>query len=212
MPTQTISMLHVAIGFLSVILFWKALKVIVDQSKKFLVNKNDSFETLRNEVNALKVELNILKTEVMTSSAKIDQTNLIPTSATSSQVMLEEMWLRGNSDIQSIHCDTWTRHALLSDRPLTPSINSSGDSWTRDALAENTAIMPTIGQVTSDDTWTREAFPSEPAIQSTAGDASDNKSLVKPSIPSLESNSICPTHQLGTDRHQGNLTLSTASN
>ena len=209
MPTESTSMMHIAVGFLLVVLFCNALKFIIHHTKKFLVNKNDSFKTLRNEVDALKVEPNILKTEVMTCSAKIDQA---PISATSSQVVLEEIWSRGNSGIQSINRDTWTRNALLSDRALIPSINSSGDTWTRDALAENTAIMPTISLVPSDDTWRREASPCEPAIQSTVGDMGDNKFLVKPSIPSLEGNSICPTHQLGTDRHQGNLTLSTASN
>ena len=71
MPTKSISMMHIAVGFLSIVLFCKALKFIIHQTKNH--NKNDSIRQLRVELEALKVEVDGLKRILEASTKTTEQ-------------------------------------------------------------------------------------------------------------------------------------------
>src|SRR5262245_15057834 len=103
MPTGPITMLHVAVGVLLIVLFCQALRVIIRQTKNVLVgNRKDSIKQLRDELDALKLEFNMLKTQIQgtASSAQIEQSSLVPAAARAGQMALDDQqpdtWARGS--------------------------------------------------------------------------------------------------------------------
>ena len=161
MPIESISILYFGVWFLFVVLFCKALEIIVERAKSLFVGKNevrvtslfvdekdviDLFRTGLNELNikvnalrikldgdldALKIEVNALNTKLESTARMTEQSSVMPASAIP---MLEDTW--GNSE------DTWTRGALVSE----------------------TSIAPTIGESTSNETWTRDTVVSDAPI------------------------------------------------
>ena len=175
MPIESMSILYLGVGFLFVVLFCKALEIIVDRATILFVGKKDVrvtslfvdekdvidlFRMELNELNikidalrikldgnldALKIEVNALNSKL--ESTATEQLSLVPASPTP---MLEDTW--GNSE------NTWIRDALVSETSIAPTIDefTSNDTWTRDTPVSDATTAPTISQVTSNDTWTRD--------------------------------------------------------
>ena len=132
MPTESISMMHIAVGFLSFVLFCKALKFIIHQTKNH--NKNNSIRQLRVELEALKVEVDGLKKILEASAKTTEQWSVLP--STTSDVALENTALGGGNG-QSIQVDKASRDepvtivpTLVQIVPTQPS--ASADTWARD--------------------------------------------------------------------------------
>jgi hypothetical protein len=177
MPIESISILYVGVGFLFVVLFCKAVEIIVERATTLFVGKKevrvtslfvdekdviDLFRTGLNELNtkinalrikldgnldALKVEVNALNSKLESTARMTEQSTVMPASP---MPMLEDTW--GNSE------DTWTCGALVSETSIAPTIgeSTSNDTWTRDTAVSDAPIVPTISQVTSNDTFTRD--------------------------------------------------------
>jgi len=177
MPIESISVLYVGVGFLFVVLFCKALEIIVERATSLFVGKTevrvtslfvdeneviDLFRTGLNELNikinalrikldgnldALKVEVNALNSKLESTARMTEQSTVMPASP---MPMLEDTW--DNSE------DTWTRGALVSETSIAPTIgeSTSNDTWARDTAVSDAPIVPTISQVTSNDTFTRD--------------------------------------------------------
>jgi len=177
MLIESISVLYVGVGFLFVVLFCKALEIIVERATSLFVGKTevrvtslfvdeneviDLFRTGLNELNikinalrikldgnldALKVEVNALNSKLESTARMTEQSTVMPASP---MPMLEDTW--GNSE------DTWTRGALVSETSIAPTIgeSTSNDTWARDTAVSDAPIVPTISQVTSNDTFTRD--------------------------------------------------------
>ena len=175
MPIESMSILYLGVGFLFVVLFCKALEIIVERATILFVGKKDVrvtslfvgekdvidlFRMELNELNikidalrikldgnldALKIEVNALNSKL--KSTATEQLSLVPASPTP---MLEDTW--GNSE------NTWIRDALVSETSIAPTIDefTSNDTWTRDTPVSDATTAPTISQVTSNDTWTRD--------------------------------------------------------
>jgi hypothetical protein len=132
MPTQSISMMHIAVGFLLVVLFCNALKFIIHRTKNH--NKKDSIRQLRVELDALRVEVDGLKRILETTAKTTEQWSVIP--STTSDVAMEDTAL-GAGNGQSIQVD-------------------------KPSLDESVTIVPTLVQIvptqpsTSADTWARD--------------------------------------------------------
>jgi hypothetical protein len=173
MPIESTSILYLGVGFLFVVLFCKALEIIVERATILFVGKKDVrvtslfvgekdvidlFRMELNELNikidalrikldgnfdALKLEVNALNSKL--ESTATEQLSLVPASPT-----LEDTW--GNSE------NTWIRDALVSETSIAPTIGefTSNDTWTRDTPVSDATTAPTISQVTSNDTWTRD--------------------------------------------------------
>jgi hypothetical protein len=193
MPIEAISIMYVGVGFLLIVLFCKALEIVVERAVTLFVGKKkDVIDLLRMELNALnkkidalRIELDgkldALKIEVNALNSKLEsmpteRLSLVPTSQTPT---LEDTW--GNNG------DTWTRDALASETSITPTVceSTSNETWTRDTLVSHAPITPTIDQGTSNDTWTRDA-----------GD----KSVVEPSSLSRLAVTLSPGSRLVSKR------------
>ena len=175
MPIESMSILYLGVGFLFVVLFCKALEIIVERATILFVGKkevrvtslfvgeNDVIDLFRMELNELNIKidalrikldgnLDALKIEVNALNSKLEltateQLSLVPASQTP---MLEDTW--GNSE------NTWIRDAPVSETSIAPTIDksTSNDTWTRDRPVSDATTAPTISQVTSNDTWTRD--------------------------------------------------------
>ena len=175
MPIESMSILYLGVGFLFVVLFCKALEIIVERATILFVGKKkdvrvtslfvgedviDLFRMELNELNikidalrikldgnldALKIEVNALNSKL--ESTATEQLSLVPASPTP---MLEDTG--GNSK------NTWIRDALVSETSIAPTIDesTSNDTWTRDTPVSDATTAPTISEVTSNDTWTRD--------------------------------------------------------
>lgn len=175
MPIESMSILYLGVGFLFVVLFCKALEIIVERATILFVGKKkdvrvtslfvgedviDLFRMELNELNikidalrikldgnldALKIEVNALNSKL--ESTATEQLSLVQASPTP---MLEDTG--GNSK------NTWIRDALVSETSIAPTIDesTSNDTWTRDTPVSDATTAPTISEVTSNDTWTRD--------------------------------------------------------
>src|SRR5262249_46122660 len=160
MPIESISIMYVAVGFLFVVLFCKALEIIVVRATGLIAgNKTNAINQLRIEFDALKMEIKGLKTEleVTAHSTKMAaHASLVPASPTTYQVLQDAAWSRdvGGRLIQE---DTWSRVERINNTPITPVVgqSTSDDTWTRDELLGGMSITSTIDNVTSENSWTR---------------------------------------------------------
>jgi hypothetical protein len=184
MPIESISIFYVGVGVLFVVLFCKAVEIIVERATSLFVGKTevrvtslfvdekDVIDLLRmglNELNikinalrikldgdldALKVEVNALNSKLESAVRMTEQSNVMA----SPIPMLEDTW--GNSEA------TWTRGALVSETSIAPTIgeSSSNDTWTRDTVVSDAPIVPTISEVTSNDTFTRDVGKSDSVV------------------------------------------------
>jgi len=114
---------------------------------------------LRPELDALKADLNALKTklEMATYSTKLtEHPSLVPVPPTTSQLLLENTWSRGN---------TWSSDEPVSDSSIIPTADQSppGDTWTREERISDFSVPPTVSRSTNEDTWTRDdSTPASP--------------------------------------------------
>lgn len=132
MPTQSISMMHIAVGFLLVVLFCNALKFIIHRTKNH--NKKDSIRQLRVELDALKVEVDGLKRILETTAKPTEQWSVIP--STTSNVAMEDTALGGGNG-QSIQVDKPSLDKSVTIVPTLVQIvptqpSTSADTWARD--------------------------------------------------------------------------------
>jgi hypothetical protein len=164
MPTESISILYLGIGLLFVVLMGLAVQTIAERSTKLRVGqKKDAVNLLRPELDALKADLrpeldalkadlDALKTklEMVTYSTKLtEHPSLVPVPSTTSQLLLDDTWSRGN---------TWSRDEPVSDASIVPTVDQSppGDTWTRDERISDFSVAPTVSRSTNEDTWTRD--------------------------------------------------------
>ena len=131
MPIESISILYVGVGFLFVVLFGKALEIIVRRATSLFVGKKDVLVTnlfvgekdldlFRMELNELNIKIDALRIKLsrMNEQSSLLQPLPIP--------MVEDP--RGNNE----------------------------DTWSRDALVNETSIAPTIGESTSNNPGARD--------------------------------------------------------
>jgi len=122
-------MMHIAVGFLLVVLFCNALKFIIHQTKNH--NKKDSIRQLRVELDTLKVEVDGLKRILEATAKTTEQWSVIP--STTSDVAMEDTAL-GAGNGQSIQGDNPSLDepvpTLVQIVPTQPSM--SADTWARD--------------------------------------------------------------------------------
>ena len=174
MPAEPMALLYVGVGFLFIVLFCKALEIIVERVTSLFVGKKDvrikslfvdeknvidlfrvELHELNIKINALRIELDgkrdALKIEVNARNSKLgsipsEQLSLVPASPTP---ILENPW--DNSE------DTWALGALVSETSIAPTIDepASNDTWSRNTPVSDAPIAPTTCQVTSNDTWAR---------------------------------------------------------
>ena len=121
-PAESISMVHIAVGFLLVVLFCNAVKFIIHQTKNH--NKKDSIRQLSVELDALKVEVDGLKRIREATAKTTEQWSVIP--STTSDVALEDTALGGGNG-QSIQGDNPSL-----DEPVPTQPSTSADTWARD--------------------------------------------------------------------------------
>jgi hypothetical protein len=181
MLIESISIMYLGIGFLFVVLICAALETIVEQTKNLLVGeKKDPIDRLRPELDALKADLNALhlnrlrpeldalkadlnalktKLELARYSPKMTEpASLVPVLPSTSQAVLEDAWLRGNREGQSLQGGTWSRDELASDASIIPTLGHStpGDTWTRAEGLSDFSVVPTVSCATDEDTWIRD--------------------------------------------------------
>jgi hypothetical protein len=181
MPIEAISILYVGVGFLLVVLFCKALEIIVERATILFVGKKDvrvtslfvreqdvdlfiELNELNIKIDALRIKLNALKLEVNALNSKLEslpreQLSLMPASAVP---MLKDTC--GNSE------DTSNLGALVSETSIAPTIgeSTSDNTWTRNTLVSDAPITPTSSQPVSNDTWTRDVDKSD-SVANTKG-------------------------------------------
>jgi hypothetical protein len=119
------SMIHIALGFLCVLLICKALSIVIERRKTPPAGgEKDSIEGLRHKVEALQIEVSALKAQIqkLACSDKLEQVSLMPAFLATSQ-----MDFRHTADDQTI----------LEDR---------------DALVNQTSMASSIGQVNANAT------------------------------------------------------------
>ena len=100
MSPESMSILYIAAGFLFVILFGKALELLVERAAPFFVGKKNGKDLLRNQQNALNIKIDALKikldallcefhaldTKVETMSSQMaQQLSIVPNSSTFSE-------------------------------------------------------------------------------------------------------------------------------
>ena len=115
-------------------------------------SKRFTFNLLRPELEALKADLNALKTklEMVTYSTKLtEHPSLVPVPSTTSQLLLDDTWSQGN---------TWSHDEPVSDTSIIPTVDQSlpGDTWTRDERISDFSVPPTVSRSTNEDTWIRD--------------------------------------------------------
>jgi hypothetical protein len=215
MPIEAISIMYVGVGFLLVLLFCKALEIVVERAATLFVGKKkDIIDLLRMEINALnikfdalrikldgqldalKIEVNALDRKVESTAKVIEQLSLGPALPTLSRGMLVD---NSSSDGQLVPEDTWTRDTLVSNASIAPTIDdsSSHDTWDRDTLVSNGSIAPTIDDSSSHDTWTRDILVSDASITRTS---SQVKSEDEPSSLSRLATTLSPDVRLVSER------------
>lgn len=138
MSPEAIAIVYIATGTLFVILFGKALQVLVERTQYFWGGKKTrENELLRIEQNALNIKidalvrkLDTLRSDFHALRSKVDaiptqlpdQLSIVPTS--------ETRW--PEAEIKSAEQNTWARLAAV-ERSVTRTTNehTSGDTWTR---------------------------------------------------------------------------------
>jgi hypothetical protein len=179
MPIESLSIMYLGIGVLFAVFICVAVQTIADRTTKLRVGQEKDAVNLlrpqpdalkadvnahhlnlpRAELDALKADLNSLRTklEMVTYSTKLtEHPSLVPVPPTTSQLLLEETWSRGN---------TWSRDEPLSDASIIPTADQSppGDTWTRDERISDFSVPPTLSRSTSEDTWIRDdSTPASP--------------------------------------------------
>jgi hypothetical protein len=153
MPIEAISILYVGVGFLLVVLFCKALEIIVERAATLFVGKKkDPIDQLRIELGAIKTEIETelqaistkMKTELDEITTQITElTARVSISPITSQVAQADTWPRGNSESQPLQGYASTG-------------NDQNQEATRDEPAGDTSLVPMIDQSTAGDTWTRD--------------------------------------------------------
>jgi hypothetical protein len=111
MPIEAISILYLGIGFLLVVLFCKALEIIVERATTLFVGKKkDPIDQLRIELGAIKTEIMAVETDLQAISTKMkteleaiatqitELTARVSISPITSQVAQADTWPRGNSE------------------------------------------------------------------------------------------------------------------
>jgi hypothetical protein len=135
MSIESVSIIYFGFGFLFAVLIYMAVQTIVEEIANQLVGKKkDAIHPLRAEIDNLKIELNVLKSklEVTTYESKMTAgPNFLPISPTTSQLVLEDAWLRGNGQGQFAQEDRWSRDVFVSDPSIIPTISQSTASETR---------------------------------------------------------------------------------
>ena len=140
-PESTI-IFSVAAGFLFLILFGKALELLVERTRSFWGGKktseNDLLRIEQNALNikidALKMKLDAFRSELHALSARVDtmpaqlpeQSSIAPTSETT--------WPEAEIEDNSAEQNTWARRANVDDKlsvARTTNEGASGDTWTR---------------------------------------------------------------------------------
>jgi len=152
MLIESISIMHIGIAFLFAVLFFVAVHVMIYKTTNLLNGKEqDAINQARSELDALKVEVNALKTKLeVTRSDKMDDASLVPVLPTTSQVVLENTCSQCNDENQSTQKDTWTRAALVSDRSISAiSQTTSGDTWAREPVnTESVGELNSVSRLT----------------------------------------------------------------
>jgi hypothetical protein len=129
-----IEWLYLGVGFLVVVLFCKALEIIVDRATSQFFGKNDvlNLNVLRMELNAVNKEIDGLR---IIHEGKLDALEIEVNTLNSKLESMPAKWL-----------------SLVPTSPMQKDTGGkSEDTWTRD----ETSIAPTIAASTSNDTWTR---------------------------------------------------------
>jgi hypothetical protein len=181
MPIEAMSILFIGVGFLFVVLFCKALEIIVERATILFVGKKDvrvtslfvgekdidlfmELNELNIKIDALRIKLDALKIEVNALNSKLEsppreQLSLMPASAVP---MLKDTC--GNSE------DASTRDTLVSETSIAPTIgeSSSDNTWTRNTLVNDAPITSTSSQPVSNDTWMRDTDKSD-SVANTKG-------------------------------------------
>ena len=160
MPIESLSIMYLGIGVLFAVFMCVAVQTIAERTTKLRVGqKKDAVNLLRPQPDALKADVNALKTklEMVRYSTKLtEHPNLVPVPPTTSQLLLEETWSRGN---------TWSGDEPVSDASIIPTADQSppGDTWTRDERISDFSVPPTVSRSTNEDTWIRDdSTPASP--------------------------------------------------
>jgi hypothetical protein len=170
MRIEAIAILYLGVGFLLVVLFCKALEIIVERAATLFVGKKkDPIDLLRIELGAIKTEIMPVVTELQAISTKMKiELEAIATQITElrgrvsispSQVAQADTWQRGNSESQPL-------------QGYASSANDQNQEATRDKPEDDTSIVPTIDQSIERDTWTRDVDKSD-SVANTKGAIAD---------------------------------------
>jgi len=168
MPIEAISIMYVGVGFLLIVLFCKALEIVVERATILFVSKKDvrvtslfldekdAIDLLRMELGPIKTEIMAVETELQAISTKMkteleaiatqitELKGLVSISPITNQVAQADTWSRGNSESQP-------------EQGYASSRNDQNQEATRDEPEGDTSLVPTIDQSTAGDTWTRDA-------------------------------------------------------